>query len=128
MAQEGTLIAKAYTSVGQIPVPDVFIQVTRSDTVPPELLAVRLTDSSGLTPQIRIATPNRENTLQPGEPIGWTNVDIAVEHPLFERIEVDHVQIFPGVETVQELQLIPMARLPEVFNRTEFFNIPPQDL
>ena len=55
-------------------------------------------------------------------------MDVTAEHPLYERIVVEDVQVFPDTVSMQNLQLIPLAEAPEAFDQTEVFPIPPQNL
>ncbi len=129
MAQ-GSFTARVYTSQNAIPVPGATVLLTRAGTAPgqTELIAVQVTDESGMTERILLDTPEKANSQQPEGGIGWSEITVSAEHPLYERIIVEHVQIFPGVETIQDFQLIPLAALPEVYNRTEIFEVQPQNL
>lgn len=130
MAQQGSFIARVYTSNGSIPVAGATVIVTRHtpNQAKPELLGLQITDGSGLTKPITIPTPDTSLSQQPGNGIGWSTVDVSAHHPRYEQILVRGVQIFPGVETIQNFQLIPLALHPEVWNRSESFDVPPQDL
>ena len=55
-------------------------------------------------------------------------MDITVDQPRYERILVENVQIFAGVLTQQNLELIPYGELPESWNMTEVFDISDQPL
>ena len=55
-------------------------------------------------------------------------MDITADHPEFERILVENVQIFANITTDQNFALIPLAEQPEVWNMTEVFTIPAQEL
>ena len=46
----------------------------------------------------------------------------------FEEIEVNNIQVFPNIITVQNLQLIPLSELPQYQNQVEIFNTPAQNL
>ena len=47
---------------------------------------------------------------------------------MYERIVVTDVQIFPNTVSEQILQFIPLNEFPEVWDQTESFDIPPQNL
>jgi len=130
MAQQGSFIAHVFTSNGSIPVAGATVIVTRR--IPgqskPELLGLQITDGSGRTSPILIPTPDAAVSQAPDGGVGWSSVDVSAHHPRYEQIYVHGVQIFPGVQTVQNFQLIPLALHPEVWNRSESFDIPPQDL
>ena len=55
-------------------------------------------------------------------------MSIRVQHPDYEQIQVDHAQVFAGVITLQPLELIPLPQFPDLYDRVEYFNVPPQNL
>ena len=129
MPEQGYLVAKAVTSNARIPVEDVTITVTqRLPDGRYELLAVWITDESGKTPSIAIPTPDLSISQAPSQKRPFSLVYLMAEHALYERIAVRAVQIFSGIVSIQELQLIPLDEFPELQDQTEFFEIPPQQL
>lgn len=130
MAQQGSFIANVYTSSSSIPIAGATVIVTRD--VPgqsnPELLGIQITDGSGRTNPITIPTPDSSVSQQPDGGTGWSTINVSAHHPRFEQIKVEGVQVFPGVKTIQNFQLIPLAANPEVWNRSETFVVPPQTL
>lgn len=109
MASQGSVIARVYTSDAYIPlrgVPVTFTLVLPDGTR--QLLAVRRSDSSGLTEPLPIDTPDVSESLTPGASLRpYATVDISADAPGYGTIEAKGVQIFPGVETIQGLQLRP---------------------
>lgn len=71
------------------------------------------------------ASESRDPNFQ-GQP--FTTVSIRVQHPDYEQIQVDHAQVFAGVITLQPLELIPLPQFPDLYDRVEYFNVPPQNL
>lgn len=128
MSASGNLIVRTYTSSAQVPLEGVAVTVTEAAQNGTRLLAARLTDESGRIEPITIPTPERSESQSPGNKIPFTTVNITADHPEYERIVVDNVQIFPGVLTLQDLELIPVGERPEAWNITEVFDIPPQTL
>ena len=129
MSAQGYLVAFAYTSDAMIPIEDATVTVTlRTASGLTELLAIRLTDESGRTGQLTIPTPDLSASQSPSRERPFTSVDITAEHPLYERILVEEVQIFPDTVTTQNLQMIPLDEAPEAWNQTEIFEVPPQNL
>ena len=45
-----------------------------------------------------------------------------------EEIEIENLQIFANTVTMQNLEMIPLAELPESWNKIEVFETPPQNL
>lgn len=129
MPSQGYLFARAVTSNAMIPVEEATVTVTQ--TTPEglaELIAVWITDESGRTETIAVPTPDLSLSQAPSEKQPFSVVDITAEHPLYERIIVKDVQIFPDTTTAQILQLIPLTEFPEAWDQTESFDIPPQNL
>ena len=92
------------------------------------LLSFQQTNSSGNTALLRVDTPAFANSQAPDRPVGFTNLRIAVDHPLYERVLVVNAQVFPDVMTIQDVQLLPLDILPSNWGETQEFDIPPQNL
>ena len=111
MPSQGSVIARVYTSDAYLPiaqVPVIFTQTAADGTI--RLLAVKTTDSSGLTEPLFIETAERSASLTPGSVIRpFITVSIMAQAPGYSSITADGVQIFPGVETIQGLQLRPIV-------------------
>lgn len=75
--------------------------------------------------KVPAASESRDPNFQ-GKP--FTTVTIRVQHPNYEQIQVDNAQVFAGVMTLQPLELIPLPTFPELYDRVEYFNVPPQNL
>lgn len=110
--QQGTVIARVYTSDAYLPlaqVPVVFTQSTPDGTR--SLLAIRATNSSGLTEPVLVETPDQTDSLFPGSTIRpYTTVNIQASKPGYSSVFAKGVQIFPGVETIQGIQLRPVSQ------------------
>ena len=128
MASIGYLIARVYTSSAQLPIENAAVAVTQTTPSGTKQLATRLTDSSGRTVPIPIASPDRQESLQPGTVTPYTLVDVTVEYPGYERVLIEGLQIFSGVVTDQDVELLPLEELPQVYNMTEIIDIPAQEL
>lgn len=126
LSAQGILQIRTYTSRAQIPVEGVSISVKDAGG---KLLATRITDRSGTIAPISISVPALEESLEPdfpGQP--FTDVTISAFHPGYEKIEAARVQLFPGIVTMQELELIPLAEFPGLWSQTEYLDTPPQNL
>lgn len=129
MPSQGYLTARVFTSDASIPVEDATVTVTQvSPQGLDELLAVWLTDESGKTDTIAIQTPDVSESLTPGGEQPFSLVNITAEHPLYERIVVNDVQIFPDIVSTQIMQFIPLNEFPEAWDQTEVFEVTPQNL
>lgn len=126
MASTGLLQVHAYTSRASLPVSGATVTVRDPEG---RLLAVRETNSSGLIDPVTVQVPDRSESRDPnfvGQP--FTRVMLSVRHPSYAQIDVQNAQVFSGVVTVQNLDMIPLSQLPGQFNPTEEFNIPRQNL
>lgn len=128
MASTGYLTARVYTSTAQLPIQDATVAVTQSTDRGTRQLATRITDESGRIPRISIPTPELGGSLQPGTPLPYTRVSMTVEYPGYERVLIEGLQIFPGILTDQDVELLPLEELPQVYNMTELIDIPSQEL
>lgn len=126
MSSTGYIQVRAYTSYAQLPLKDTAVTVTAEDGT---AIAMRLTDRSGKIPPIPVPVPDRDASVAPGSAEKpFTPVTIHARHKGFEQIQAENVQIFPDTTTLQHLEMIPLSELPGVWDKTEVFNTPPQNL
>ena len=125
MQDTGRLIFRVYTSDADIPVEGATVLI-RQQEPPGRLLGVRVTNSSGETDPVELKTPGRslsqtpEHTVQP-----WTGLSVMVEHPEYERVTLQGLQVFPGIETIQTVRL---RRFDPQKDGQEDFTFPPQPI
>lgn len=109
MSKSGTLLVRVFLSRAQLPIPDATVAVY---TVLPDsrrkLLAVRITDESGVAGPITLPTGDSMG-LTPDAPVPFTDYQLIVEHPDYQIAVFEDLQLFPGVETVQDVPLIPLS-------------------
>lgn len=110
MPFQGSVIARVYTSDALLPIfnaPVSFTQVEQDGTR--TLLAIRQTNTSGLTSPVYVPTPEPSSSQSPGGlQTPYATVDIQTSVPGYNRISVSGVQIFPDIETIQDFQLRPV--------------------
>lgn len=126
MPADGYLQVHAYTSDALLPLEGTAISVRNADGT---LIATRLTDKSGRIGPIGISAPDAADSRDPnhvGQP--FTVVSIRAQHPGYEQIQVNQVQMFAGITTLQPLEMIPMGLYPDRFDRVEYFDVPSQNL
>ena len=129
MAEYGYVKTHVYTSAANIPLSGVTVVLSRRlQNGRQEMLAVRRTDNSGNTEAIQVATPNTMESQTPGNRIPYTYIDITADFPLFEQVLVQDVQVFPGVITLQDIQMLPLDTLYTRESDTQQVDITPQDL
>ncbi len=126
MPANGFLQLRAYTSMAQFPLQDVAITVTTPDGT---AIAMRLTDRNGLITPIEIPVPDRSESLQPDPPERpYTAVNLYARKRGYEQVESENLQIFADTTTYQNLEMIPLAELPQSWDQTVIFDTPPQNL
>ena len=122
----GYIQVHAYTSYARIPLQDVTIAVSATDGT---AIALRLTDRSGRIEPIPVPVPDLEDSLSPNPPERpFATVNITARLKDYEQIFVDDVQVFSGVTTDQDLELIPLSELPESRTQSETFVTSQQNL
>ena len=128
LASQGSIITRVYTSDAYIPLRDVpVIYTQRSSEGKRELLAIRMTNSSGTTDPYFIETPDTASSLEPQDTLRpYSTIDISVSLPGYSSSTAEGVQIFPGVETVQGFQLRPIPASER--DPITIYPEPPQDL
>lgn len=126
MSATGTIQVRAFTSQAQLPLQDVAVTVTASDGT---AIALRLTDRSGLVPPISIPVPDRAESQSPDpEQRPYALVNLYAHRDGFEAVESENIQVFAGTRTIQDLNLVPLAQLPDSWNQMVVFDTPPQNL
>ena len=113
MLDTGTLIVRVYVSQAQIPIEGATVVITGYNPEgKQDLISVQITDRSGLIQPVWIETPPLQESTSPEGVDGgvpFSLCTIWAEHPGYAMLEMEGVQIFPGVETVQNVELVPLA-------------------
>ena len=110
MEGTGTLSVRVYTSRARLPLEGATVVVTqKGEGGKYQLLSVQATDQSGMVRSITIPTPPLEESTHPGSPTPpYAVCDVWAEHPGYAMLLVEGVQIFQGVETLQDMELEPL--------------------
>ena len=126
MSATGYIQVRAYTSTAQFPLKDVAITVTSTDGT---AIAMRLTDRNGQITPIEIPVPDREESLQP-DPAErpYATVNLYARLRGYEQVESENMQVFADTTTFQNLEMIPLAELPDAWDQTVIYDTPPQNL
>ena len=129
MSDTGKLVVRVFASRAKLPIQGATVLVTRlAPDGKQELLSVQITDSSGLTRPIEIRTPAPGNSVSPTDRRPCTLCEVWAEHPGYAMLQVRGTQIFPGVKTLQSMELIPLGRDENSLQKRELRDIGTQNL
>ena len=115
MQATGTLSVRVFTSQAQIPLEGATVVVAAAGEEGKwKLLSIQNTDSSGKIRTITIDAPALGESTSPGGLPGpgapFALCSVWAEQPGYAMLQVENVQVFPGVETVQNMELIPLPQ------------------
>lgn len=126
MPATGYIQVHAYSSYAQLPLENVAIAVTSTDGT---AIALRLTDRSGQIAPIAVPVPDLAQSQSPDpEEKPFTSVNLYAHLKGYEQIESENLQVFADTTTLQNLEMIPLAELPQNWSQNVIFNTPPQNL
>ena len=130
MAQNGTLIVRAFLSNAQLPIPGATVIVSAPSgggDGRQKLLSIQLTNESGVAGPITLEAPDKSESITPGHNgTAFSNYTLIVEHPDYQLALYDNLQVFPGVETVQDVPMIPLSANGR--NESDLTTVTPQPL
>jgi hypothetical protein len=128
LADSGKLLVRTFISTAQLPVSGatVIVSVPRDDGRQ-ELVSIRMTNQNGLAGPIELEAPDAAGSQTPGsrDPV-FSSYTLVLEHPDFQLAAFDKLQIFSGVETVQDVPLIPLSA--NGTDRQDLTTVTPQPL
>lgn len=126
MSEQGYITARAYMSNAQIPLENVAVTILSQDGT---AIAMRLTGRSGLTEPMAIPTPDRIDSEAPETKVRpFTGLTVHAWKSGFEQVTARNVQVFSGVTTVQNLEMVPLSELPDRWDENVLYDTPPQNL
>lgn len=125
---QGTLQFRVYASNAWIPIEDATVVVS-TEGRNPEILGVRTTNESGQAGPITISTPASALSQEPNpSQRPYTSVKVIAEHPDFERVTLEGIQVFPGIASELSIQMVPLLEFDPEKNHSIHINIPSQTL
>lgn len=102
--EQGILRVQAFRGQQAIPVEGVHVTVRCPIGGDQMIFFQGETDSSGIIDPILLPAPKPETSLSPGQDDPCSEYEIIAEHPDFETLTTT-VMVFPGVKTIQPLQM-----------------------
>ena len=121
----GRLSVHVTLDTGLVPIPDALVSIAREDD-PSNIVAEVRTDVSGQTEPIDLQTPPEEYSLEPENPMPYSEYTITAQKPNFDNVEIHGAQILPNVTAIQPMELAPSPEADPYADHT--FNIEPHTL
>ena len=133
MQATGLLSVRVYTSQAQIPLEGATVVVTEpGEEGKWKLLSIQTTNSSGMIEKVRIETPAAGESTSPeglpGDGAPCALCSVWAEQPGYAMLQVENVQVFPGVDTMQDMELIPLPPGLCSLQQRSAWDIPAQNL
>lgn len=129
MSQSGSISVRVFTGRAQIPLPGSTVTISRRNPNGKQtLLALRVTNENGEILPILVPTPSLQSSESPGTRFPFTSLDIRVNHPAYQMELIEDVQVFPGILSIQNVQLIPLYEHAVPRDTTSVVQITPQAL
>jgi len=129
MPQTGSLIVRTFTSQAQLPVSGATVIISsRAQDGRQNLYSIQTTDESGNTKPFQLEAPDEALSMGPGQATPFSNYSLVVEHPEYFLAAFEQLQVFPGVETVQDVALIPLPQPSDGGDSTDPVVVTPQPL
>lgn len=128
MPSTGTIQFRVFTAEGTIPVEQATVAVQQQDP-PGRLLGLLTTDLSGLTPVLTLDAPDLALSQSPEDQVRpWTGLTVQVEHPDYQPVTLEGIQLFPGIRTIQNVPLLPLPEFSLSAAPVQVTEFPAQDL
>ena len=131
MPEKGSLVVFVTTARMAIPVKNAKISIFKPKTK--QLLAFRSSDAQGLSEPFETQTPDISLSLTPqnGEnpsEVPFSLFDVQIDHPMYQSILIEDVQVFSGRKSIQNADLIPLSEYSAPADSSVTYPITPQQL
>ena len=111
MPQTGSLVVRTFTSQAQLPVSGATVIISsREQDGRRKVYSIQTTDESGGTKPFELEAPDEALSMSPGQAAPFSSYSLVVEHPEYFLATFEQLQVFPGVETVQNVPLVPLPQ------------------
>ena len=111
----GTLRIRATSASGAIPITGAIARITGGEEFNRDIAKSLVTDSDGVTPKVKLPTPNRSYSLTPEDeesPFALYDVEVTAEGYFTKRII--GIAIFSGINAILPVNMIPESSLQDV--------------
>lgn len=107
---EGKLRIRAYTASGALPVENALVKIRGAEEDNRLVAYTLVTDSDGLTPEVNLPAPSLEYSLSPDPAEApYSIYDVEISAPGFYTKRISGLTIFPGVNSIQLVNMIPYS-------------------
>ena len=111
MPQTGSLVVRVFTSQAQLPVSGATVIISSpSEDGRRKVFSIQTTDESGGTQPFQLEAPDKILSEGPGQAAPFSDYSLVVEHPEYYLATFEKLQVFPGVEKVQNVPLVPLPQ------------------
>lgn len=129
MPQTGSLVVRTFTSQAQLPVSGATVIISsREEDGRRKVYSIQTTDESGGTKPFQLEAPDKSLGMSPGQATPFSDYSLVVEHPEYFLATFEQLQVFPGVETVQNVPLVPLPQPAAGSDSAEPVIVTPQPL
>lgn len=128
MDENGTIRVRVFTGRAQIPLEDATVAIPKTPDGRHADRRPRHGESGEIDPVAHPRPARGGQHLAGAAEAPFSVCDVWAEHPLYELLTVEDVQIFAGVETLQEMKLIPLPENTAPMGRGGRSARHPQDL
>ena len=104
----GSLLVRVSTAGGFLPVEGADVRLFGATEENRTIRYLLTTDRSGLSERVDLPTPPRELSLSPGNEAGFSRYHLEVFKQGFYPARYENIPLFPGVNSVQPVELIPL--------------------
>ena len=109
-SDSGTMIFRAFTAGGALPVAQTVIRIRGADENNSLIEYSLITDSDGLTPKISLPSPKVNFSLEPSAietPYALYDIEASADGYYTKRI--NNVPLFSNINSFQPINMIPIA-------------------
>ena len=108
--KSGTLIINATSAGGALPSVGTVVRILGGEDENRDVQFSLITDVDGISERITLPAPPRELSMSPGSAFpSYALYNIEISSPGFYTKRIFNVAVFDGVETVQPVNMIPIA-------------------
>jgi hypothetical protein len=116
---QGKLRIRSYTAGGALPVEGALVKIRGAQEDNSHVAYTLITDNDGLTSEVSLPAPLSEFSLTPGpNEAPYSIYDVEISAPGFYTKRIAGLTVFPGVTSVQLVNMIPSSgNLPDDYPR-----------